>query len=220
VLGNAGIDGFLENLDEFYETAGREESQWSRLLEAIHQWARGKEKRSHEGVSQNGSTQTPAACTAMTFTAKELAKDLQAAGEPASDNPASDELGAIRGALPDEVRNRLRSGKPIARSLGKRLGNRKGTRFPGGWHVQREDRGRKGTRWAVCPGQPSEKDSFSGGTFSSNGTPSRDASSGEKPPGGVSSAETPPENAPSEDRPPAPGEGARPKPKTSGAQAR
>jgi hypothetical protein len=238
VLRNAGIDGFLENLDEFYETAGQDESRWSCLLEAIHRWTQGKEEQSHGGASQEAS-QNRGGQSPATFTANELAEDLQTAGNPTGENPSGDELRAIRDALPDALQSRLRSGEPIARGLGKCLGNRKGTQFPGGWHVRREGRSRKGTRWAVCQDEVLGKDSVSSGTFSKSGSShdasshdasshdasshdafSKNGSSSDGSSGGASPAETSPENAPSGDRPPAPGEGSETKPKASGAQAR
>jgi hypothetical protein len=129
VLARAGIEGFLGNLDEFYDTAGREESRWSRLLEAIHTWTL-------EGAEGAGEKPAEGDSRPKTFTAKELAGDLQPAenssGEDQGGNNSSDALEQIRSALPGTLRDQLRSGESIARSLGKRLGNHRGQRFPGG----------------------------------------------------------------------------------------
>lgn len=186
VLGHAGIEGFLENLEELHGTAGGEERRWSRLLKAIRAWARQK-----EGAPKK-NTDSPAV-----FTAKELAGDLKSAGSSRGDGPpgsANGPVGKIKEALPEELQARLRDGNPIARSLGKRFGNRRGQRFPGGWYVRREGRGRQGTRWAVCKGEPSA----SSGGDSSNGRSSTSPSGeGIRPSGSPTSDRSPGDRSPS-----------------------
>lgn len=201
VLGNAGIDGFLENLDDLYETDGQEETQWSRFLAAIYQWARRGKGQADKGGPQDTAT----------FTAKELAEDLRSAedsrgGSSSSGASSGGVLGKIRNALPEPLQDRLRGGEPIARSLGKRLGNRKEYRFPGGWHVRPEGRGRKGTRWAVCREKSSDqnppKQNPPNQNPPSQNVPEQEDASSE---GGAStdtpSTETPFTDTPSPDRP-------------------
>jgi hypothetical protein len=127
VLQHLGISGFLGNLDELYETSSQEEHEWSQLLEALYEW-----------TTENGKLHS--------FTARELSDDLRrhADGRIAAE---SDELETIRDHLPEDLRERLRYGEPIARSLGKAIGYREGRRFPGGWYVERTRRDRDGVHW-------------------------------------------------------------------------
>ena len=58
VVHHIGIEGFLGNLSELYETASEEEHEWSRLLESIAEWASNGDK-------------------VASFTTKELSEDLK-----------------------------------------------------------------------------------------------------------------------------------------------
>ena len=129
VLGHVGIEGFLDNLDELYETASSEEHMWSRLLQAIHEW------------SLDDGEPTP-------FTTKEIDNDLrkQSEGRIEAD---TEELRAIRDNLPEDLQGRLRYGESLARSLGKGFEYREGRRFPGGWYLERVKRDRDGVHWIV-----------------------------------------------------------------------
>jgi hypothetical protein len=222
VLQTAGIEGFLDNLDDLYDTAGQEERRWRRLLAAIHQWA---QEESPDGGAQEGDASkmddpNRDAHSPATFTAKELAGDLESAEDPTSDSLTNDRstgdsstgddspgevLRKIQGALPDALKDRLRKGKPVARSLGKRLGNRKKYRFPGGWHVRREGQGRKGTRWAVCREKSSDQNPPSQNPPKQNPTSQNvpeqeDASSEGEASTDTPSTETPFTDTPSPDR--------------------
>jgi hypothetical protein len=129
VLGHVGVEGFLNNIDELYETASGEEHHWSQLLEVLYEWSLDQEEPSP-------------------FTTKELATDLKdhAAGRIGAD---SDELEAVRDELPENVRERLRYGEPIARSLGKVFEYRESRRYPGGWYIERVTEDREGVHWIV-----------------------------------------------------------------------
>ncbi|MCS4187849.1 hypothetical protein [Salinibacter ruber] len=132
VVHHIGIEGFLGNLSELYETASEEEHQWSRLLESIAEWA------------SNGDKVAP-------FTTKELSEDLK--GHVQGQIQASGKaLESIRSDLPADIRERLQYGNPIAKSLGKMFGYREGRRFPGGWHIERVNGGRDGVKWTIQNG--------------------------------------------------------------------
>lgn len=129
LLEHLGIGGFLENIDDLYETASGEEHRWGQLLAALYEW-------SLEGSEPK------------TFTANELSGDLKAHVEGRI-GAEDEDLETIRTELPEDVRKRLRYGEPVARSLGKMFEYREGRRFPGSWYIERVKRDREGVHWIV-----------------------------------------------------------------------
>jgi hypothetical protein len=129
VLGHLGIEGFLDNIDELYETASSEGHMWSQLLQAIHEW------------SLDDGDPTP-------FTTKEIDDELRKHAERHIEAD-TEELRAIRDNLPEDLQERLRYGESLARSLGKTFEYREGRRFPGGWYLERVTRDRDGVHWIV-----------------------------------------------------------------------
>jgi len=138
LLKHLGIGGFLENLDDLYETASGEEHRWGQLLRALYEW------------SLEDDAPTP-------FTAKQLGADLRDHAEGLI-GAESEEMEAIRDELPEDVHERLRYGQPMARSLGKMFEYREGRRFPGGWYIERVRRDREGVHWIVQCDDPDAGD--------------------------------------------------------------
>jgi len=134
ILGHIGVDGFLDNLDELYDTASSEEHMWSQLLRALYEW------------SVADGEPTP-------FTTKEIDSELrkQSEGRIEAD---TEELQAVRDNLPEDLQERLRYGESLARSLGKTFEYREGRRFPGGWYIERVKRDRDGVHWVVRQDDP------------------------------------------------------------------
>jgi hypothetical protein len=131
VLQNAGIDGFLDNLDELEDTAFSEDDQWARLLAAIYEWARDCD-----------ATRRPR------FTAGDLAESVESnySGDPMGRDPV---VMRIVEDLPDRLVTKLRRREPIAHSLGKALHFRMDRKYPGGWYLRRRGKGRNGVIWEV-----------------------------------------------------------------------
>jgi hypothetical protein len=141
ILEHAGIEGFLDNLDELQEAPYSEDNEWSILLEALHEW--------QEEVlqSQNG------------FLASELEEFLRAKHEGFSQTREGDLGKRILERLPQKIQNQIHHGEPAARSLGKTLSYKQDRRFPGGWYLTVEAEDRDGTRWKVCCSESGEKSS-------------------------------------------------------------
>jgi hypothetical protein len=129
ILQHIGVEGFLENLDVLYETASGEEHRWSTLLGALYEW------------SLDDGQPAP-------FTAKKLARSLKDRAEDRI-GTESETLDAIRDELPENIRERLRYGEPVARSLGKTFEYREGRRFLRGWYIERVTEDREGVHWIV-----------------------------------------------------------------------
>jgi len=145
VLQHAGIEGFLDNLNELEDTAFGEDNMWSSALEAIHKWA-----------SDRGGDEVP------TFTARDLARALEQNFRSEADfrDPV---VTTILEHLPDALLTKLRHRESIAQSLGKTLQYRLERRYPGGWHIRQVDRGREGVQWEVhCDDVTIDSDSEGG----------------------------------------------------------
>ena len=139
ILEHAGVEGFLENLDELQESEFSEDQEWSGLLQAIYQW---QEQREEE-----------------TFTARELAGFVEVSHGPISETAHSRKR-KIRERLPEDIQSSLRHDEPVAKSIGKLFAYREDRRYPGGWHLVSVSTGREGTHWQVRQdtGEEEERD--------------------------------------------------------------
>jgi 5S rRNA maturation endonuclease (ribonuclease M5) len=134
ILEAAGVEGFLENLDALYDAATSEDHEWARLLQAIHAWA----------VRDSDHQEA-------TFTARQLAQDVEAEYHADSVGYQSDEhLRSIVEALPEGLIIKLRRREPLAHTFGRMLSFRVDRRFEGGWFVEETKRGREGVLWRVA----------------------------------------------------------------------
>ncbi|MCS4174576.1 hypothetical protein [Salinibacter ruber] len=140
ILQNAGFEDFLGNQDGLTDTEFSEDDRWSLLLEAIHDW---------QLESLDGEP----------FTARTLADEIEncrgsidfRSGPNLDVSMDSDSslIEPIANHLPEQIQRKVRQGEPFAQSLGKTFGWKKDRRFPGGWFLGREGKGREGTLWTV-----------------------------------------------------------------------
>lgn len=140
ILQKAGFEDFLGNQDELSSTEFSEDNQWSLLLEAIYDW----QQKSLDGKP---------------FTARDLADEIEdytsstdfysGPDLDASMDSDSSLIEAIADHLPDQIQHKVRHDEPVTQSLGKTLSWRKDRRFPGGWFLESEGKGREGTLWTV-----------------------------------------------------------------------
>jgi hypothetical protein len=128
ILQHAGFENFLGNQDELSNTEFSEDDEWSLLLEAIDEW----QEKVLDGEP---------------FTARKLAEEIEEYRGERPDSGSS--VGPIVEHLPENLQRKVRQEEPVAQSLGKTLGWKKNRRFPGGWFLTSEGRGREGTRWVV-----------------------------------------------------------------------
>jgi hypothetical protein len=139
ILQNAGFEGFLGNQDELTDTEFSEDNRWSVLLEAIHNWQR---------ESLDGEPFTTRAL-AERIEAHENSAEFTSADSDISLDSNSSLMEPIVGYLPEEILRKVRKGEPFTQSLGKTFGWNEDRRFPGGWFLVSEGKGREGTLWNV-----------------------------------------------------------------------
>ncbi len=140
ILQNTGFEDFLGNQDGLTDTEFSEDDRWSLLLEAIHDWQR---------ESLDGEP----------FTARTLADEIEncrgsidfRSGPNLDVSMDSDSslVEPIANHLPEQIQRKVRQGEPFAQSLGKTFGWKKDRRFPNGWFLASEGKGREGTLWTV-----------------------------------------------------------------------
>jgi hypothetical protein len=177
ILEHAGVDGFLNNLDDLYETVDDETAEWAGFLSALDTYF------SYE--AEHGDRQDP------TFTTKELGRLLR-------DNYRKDpdfrdqQLGTIIDRLPDYVLQKLNRGNPISRTLGNMFAHRRGRRFGSEqWRIEVAYTRNRAKNWIVRKGNESNesKNTYSnehdpptsdgvGGVSQSNGVKSDSLDSG------------------------------------------
>lgn len=142
ILEHAGVQGFLYNLEDLYETADSEAAEWARFLEAIESYL------SHE--VQEGEREDP------TFTSKELSKILRDAHD--RDPKIRDrDLAEIITHLPGHVLQKLNRGDEIHRTLGNMFGDRRGRRFgPDQHRIEVAFTRSRVTHWIVRSGRQAD----------------------------------------------------------------
>ena len=143
ILEHAGVDGFLNNLDDLYETVDDETAEWAGFLSALDTYF------SYE--AEHGDRQDP------TFTTKELGRLLR-------DNYRKDpdfrdqQLGTIIDRLPDYVLQKLNRGNPISRTLGNMFAHRRGRRFGSEqWRIEVAYTRNRAKNWIVRKGNESNE---------------------------------------------------------------
>ncbi len=120
ILGNAGITGFLGNLDQMYETTDTETPQWSGFLEAWYQ-----------------SFQDNVVSAAIIATALGGNAFL----------PASGAISKMIDAAPDELLDT--TGKGFTKRIGKALAKRTDVYYPNGYSLQRVGTQNGAVKWRV-----------------------------------------------------------------------
>ncbi len=138
ILQNAGFGNFLGNQDGLTDTEFSEDDRWSLLLEAIHDWQR---------EALNGEPFT-ARTLADRIEEYESSTDLIADSDISLDSDNS-LIEPIVKHLPENIQHEVRRGKPFTQSLGKTFGWNEDRRFPNGWFLTSEGKGREGTLWNV-----------------------------------------------------------------------
>ncbi len=112
ILEHAGVEGFLDNLDDMMDKVDQESAEWSGFLEAVgNYFANQAERGKRDGRA---------------FTAQELADAIQEAH--AKEFP-DDYLDDILRNLPGYVADKLSRGGHLQKTIGRMFGNRRGRRF-------------------------------------------------------------------------------------------
>jgi hypothetical protein len=139
ILETAGVDGFLDNLQDLYKQTDDETAEWAGFLSALHTYFH------HQ--SEEGNRKEP------TFTSNELERLIR---ENYHKDPKlrGRHMTEVVDQLPDYVLQKLNRGDPFSRTLGNMFANRRGRRFGSeGIRIEVAYTRNRAKRWIVRRGQ-------------------------------------------------------------------